>query len=720
MSDISNKIQFIEMPDGADDIPAPDTALDIPRPSEPILRRSDDPLTPKAPPPPQAAPAYTPAPTDEAEAPRTLVWIGIALAVLSALALGAWIYGYFQLDEPRTALSPWAWTGLVLGIVVPSATIVLFFLTLRALRRSESEAARLTRVTDRLLRADTAVADEIGTMSRAIREEIAGVEARLSQTRSQLDGFSAALSQQSRDLDGTTKTMAERSETIGRALTLHRQAFESLANTFDAQMESLSAQIDLQRGRLTDSTTQAESDMGAARASLEDAEARLTTTIENLTGSSRAAETSLSDAEARLSAMTTRIQDGASELDAVYERRTEHLSGLANRLSGEKDSTEQALFAQTERLGAIDAQIEITETRLTALVDHASAIQTELSERLSAIDSTLDGAEERTRRFTESLGDRVTDSLADARRDLSLMETDLRALQSRLKTAENDSFAFEVEQEKRRQSQSRRIHLQPLETDFPPVEPPRPEPARERQPDPALDDADEPTAEPLDLIEVMDANEDNALVEIPPIPEPDDAPIAVAPERDVVRRPGDLGPAGNGKSFAKGGKDKADGKSGWRWRDMLGGIDPLDAETPASAAPARDESIVRPPAGVPLSAPPSAPQLPDGSDVVARLCEVKLAPSAVVDEGTIIEAGRQRLLGGETPMVDTVMARLRDPVSHLRGVLAADLEFKLRAESFARSFAAQLNGIKDDGALRASLGTASGRAYLLCTAALRS
>ncbi|MGB6231312.1 MAG: hypothetical protein WBF53_14435, partial [Litorimonas sp.] len=136
--------------------------------------------------------------------------------------------------------------------------------------------------------------------------------------------------------------------------------------------------------------------------------------------------------------------------------------------------------------------------------------------------------------------------------------------------------------------------------------------------------------------------------------------------------------------------------------------------------PQPSSTIERPPAGVPLSPPPPQPDLPDGSDVVARLCEVRLAPSAIVDEGTIIDATAARLTGGEARQVDVVVARLNAPVLHLRGVLAADLEFRLRAEAFRRTYDAHLAPVRDSDAMRAEMGSASGRAYLLCAAALKS
>jgi hypothetical protein len=90
----------------------------------------------------------------------------------------------------------------------------------------------------------------------------------------------------------------------------------------------------------------------------------------------------------------------------------------------------------------------------------------------------------------------------------------------------------------------------------------------------------------------------------------------------------------------------------------------------------------------------------------------------MVDDGTISDAESARQSGGETAQSEAVFARLNSPVIHLRGVLSADLEFRLRAEGFRRSYNTYLSDITVSSRLRAELASANGRAYLLCAAAL--
>ena len=720
MSDIVKRVSFIEAE--TQDGPIPDDA--------PVLRRTGDPLVPKVPLKPKSAPepaAASPAaakPPVTTEAPpmplrpvrphpapeprsRRLLWIGLGLGLLTAIAIGLLLYA-FVVAPSGAGLGTWQAAALLCAAIVPALSVIALAATLQSLSDTRAQTAHLARLVDRLMQPDSALAEDVSALGTVVRSEIEAVDARLAETRTRFDGFGAALSQQQRDLDATTKTMAERSETIGSALTLHRQAFDSLAQTFDARLESLSAQIDQKRAQLGDTTSAAQTDLDAARISIEDAGKALAEAVSAAAGSSRAADASLDAARDRLESMLGRVQQSAAELDAVYQRRADHLASLNDRFSGERDSTEAVLRQQTERLGAVDAQLEITEGRLTALVDHAQRIHEGLMGQLSAIDTTLENADERSRRFTESLSGRVADAVADARRDLSLMESDLRALQSRI--GEVDSPELNLpEPPAQARTLPGRVHLKPLDTDFPPVEPPANVPLK-RTPLPSTTDAaDVVTADdtPLDLV---DFAEDMVIPDAPA------EPVASAPNADVVRRPGGDAKPARKRSFGKAvSKADSDERSGWRWRDMLGGMEPIDAPADAPQASA----VVRPPAGVPLTPPPAAPALPDGSDVVARLCEVKLAPSAVVDDGAIQDAAQALRSGGSAAITGALASRLHDPVVHLRGVLSADLEFKLRAESFVRSFGASLDAMPGEADVRASLGSASGRAFLLCAAALR-
>lgn len=675
---------------------------------DPIVRPTADVPTSSFPPAPALAPpimlspAYIP---PAAPAAARLGWVGPVLTILTGLAIGALIFAYIMAVE---TVSPIGLAALVMAVIVPMIAVIALWATLRALTATRVETIRLADVADRLTRADDAVTSDVARMSSAIKRELAQVDSRLAQSRDELDTLVALITRQSTEMNGMTQRLTDRSETIAKTVTDQRDAFAGLSGDFDTRMNALTGNIDTQRKALDVSSEAAAKRVGDASDALQHATQLTSDHGDAIATAASKANASITEAEARLSSLSEQIKTQVSEVDDFYDRRTQQLTDLSERLSNDKGLAETALYSQTEKLSAVDAQLVITESRLTALVDHAGQVQAQLSARLSDIDSTLSDADQRSRAFTADIADRVTDSVAQTRREISIMEGELRALQSRMDGAKSAELPLDAAEIRTASSDTApsakpvkapmRVHLTPLDTDFPPLD----------QDDLSIP-SDEFGDDPLDLIQVIEDSSDGLSA-------------STLDGSDLVRRPGSNETPR--QAFGRTKAEKSD--KNWRWRDMLGSIDSSmdDAAAPSGATraapplPKPTPAVDRPGPGVPLRAPnPRAPQ-PEGSDVVARLCEVKLAPSAIVDDGTIAEAASARQSGGEDAQSDAVFSRLNSPVIHLRGVLSADLEFRLRAEGFRRSYNSYLNDIADASRLRAELASANGRAYLLCATAL--
>lgn len=640
------------------------------RPNPIIPPRIDPPVAPLA--------SDIPVRTATLGVPPRLAWIGVLLGVFTAVAIAALVY--VVIGDP-TSLPPLELAALILAVTVPAATVIALWLALRSLARVQARSEALAEISVRLTRPDEAVTRDVSRMASAIRRELALVDSQLAQSRTELDTLVAQAQRQSADMEQVTQSMIERTEGTARAMRDHRESFIDLTATLDDRLDALNK-----------ATEAAKSDIGAAADGLNQ-----TTLMIGETGETQ--DRQLQEAEARLTSLSSRLGDMAGELDQAYTERATHLSGLAERLGNEDGSFKRVLTEQSDRLGALDAKMSATEDRLSALLDTARTLQDQITARLSDIDRSLSDADQRAKAFTSDMADRVGDSISQTRRELSIMEGELRALQSRMDGVTTASLPFAEKDE----DDHGRLHLTPLDTDFPPVEPE--EIAIPDEPD--EDDT-------LDLIQPLDGPVAASVQTLEPRPKP-----RPEPETDVIRRPGNIPPSA--PVFGRAKKDGGD-KGGWRWRDMLGTIDPIaDAPqarplpTQPEATPASIEGIERPPPGVPLQ-PPSAE--PDGSDVVARLCEVGLAPSASVDDAMIETAATARRVGGEAAQCQATAGHLNAAALHLRGVLSADLEFRLKAESFRRHYDVYLNGVADDGRRRAALGSANGRAYILCAAAM--
>jgi predicted nucleic acid-binding Zn-ribbon protein len=539
-------------------------------------------------------------------------------------------------------------------------------------------------------------------MSSAIKRELAQVDSRLAQSRDELDTLVALISRQSTEMNGMTQRLTDRSETIAKTITDQRDGFADLSNDFETRMTALRHNMETQRDALNETTTSAAQRVDEASKALSHATKLTADHGDAITTAATTANGSITEAEARLSALSDRMSAQVDQFDSFYERRLTQLTDLSARLSDDKGLAETALYSQSEKLGAVDAQLEITESRLTDLLDHAAQVQAQLTARLSDIDRTLSDADQRSRAFTADIADRVTDSVAQTRREISIMESELRALQSRMDGAKVTERPLPLSETPK--AAPTRVHLKPLDTDFPSL----------NLDDLAIPEAIDHDDATLDLIEAIDEDQASSSRL---------KPTTSTDATDLVRRPGE----DTERVIGRGKSNKSDpSEKNWRWRDMLGSIDPIVDHDPAPERsmppPKPAKAVERPGPGVPLRAPTSratvrAPQ-PEGSDVVARLCEVKLAPSSVVDDGTIAEATSARQSGGEAAQSHAVFKRLNSPVIHLRGVLSADLEFRLRAEGFRRSYHSYLDDMIDASRLRAELASANGRAYLLCAAAL--
>ena len=701
-------IQLVDPTDG--EPPAkPVSEIDITFEEE-TAQTPELPISPSvAPPvaPPVAAPmrAFDPTPVapsvTAAPKPRSLGWTGALLTVLTGLSLAALIVAYVANTD---GVGPFGLAALILAATVPMIAVVTFWASLRSFGEARAETVRLAAIADRLTRADETVANDISQLSSAIRRELALVDSRLAQTRAEIETLGAIIDRQSADTDSMTRKIAERTDRIATTAKTQRDALKDVTNGIDTQIDALSATVKQTSDGLAASADETVERVEAASKALDKTLRDTAAHGDAIALTSQDAGLMISDAEARLSGLSTALKTQTDTLETVLSQRSEQIETLIAKLSDDKAVAEQALYKQSDLLGAVDAQIEMTEARLTALVDHARDIQDQLTARLSDIDSTLSDADRRSRAFTSDIADRVSDSVAQTRRELSIMEGEIRTLQSRM-----DDARIEPSVEP------------PLSTNV--VEAPRRTPAPSRVRDTArldltpLDASDMDAADDLSIPEPSQAGSlvDQAMT----VPLDSDLTATIQPRpepAEILTRPGTVTQDGSliedrpAPVRSTGPAIVPTPEKDWRWRDMLGSIEP--------ALSPKQKPVDRPGPGVPLTAPPEGLDQAEGSDVVARLCEVQLAPSTVIDETLIAQAASARRTGGEAAMASHVFSSVNAPIIHLRGVLAADLEFRLRAESFRRHFSDDLDRLADPAELTARLSSASGRAYMLCAAAL--
>ncbi|MBC6402717.1 MAG: hypothetical protein GDA35_03680 [Hyphomonadaceae bacterium] len=131
------------------------------------------------------------------------------------------------------------------------------------------------------------------------------------------------------------------------------------------------------------------------------------------------------------------------------------------------------------------------------------------------------------------------------------------------------------------------------------------------------------------------------------------------------------------------------------------------------------DSITAPPKKDSITAPPKKDSVTVVADVVNYLEGLGLSPDAVIDNGCIEAAIEARLKSGAHAMSHAVSQKLGDVVIRLRSALRDDAASRSGLSRFAAQFHMHLeNSDKIPETVRGILDTRTGRAFLLCDAAL--
>jgi len=602
-------------------------------------------------------------------------WVIIGFGVLYAIGAGLY-FGLPLLQQPMGVLPL---VGLGVLVALPLFLLFLLWRSLRHLRIVSQQNARFSKAAEILVSPDREALARTETLAEGIRGQIAKVNSDVSQTVQVLKSVQTAVSQESEALDTAGQALSKRSDDVGQNLTLQRQALESLSSNIDARMSALATQITDKGQALDEICTAAEIKILGAGDTLKNATAEVD---ESATSSA----VHIGEQIFALEETSRKLAETAENFTAEMGNSTETLLETDKYFAEYSDKFQslnaetQSQFAEFQGLN-VETQSRITELQATIgqgyqMLDNLKAnSETRAADVASYYDNLsnqLKRSEDDTLVAQGETARMVEANLAQMRREFSRMETDLQSLQLKLNRLRDNSDDLE-----HLEPASPRLKLKPLESDFPPVEPPRTAVRAER-----VEIADSP----LNLgMEMEIESADDPLINFEP---------------DVVRRPGDTGAKPKSKGFGQ--RSDKNEKSGWRWRDMLG-------------------TLERPDGGVGQTAPASSLDAPSRKvDGVALLTALKLSPSAIVDEGTVVDATQARINSGEPGLTSVVKEKLPEAVAHLKENLATDTVLKADLQAFTVEFSQMIGNTPPTApALRAAFGSPEGRAYLLCAAAFR-
>ena len=656
-------------------------------------------------------------------------WVG-AIAVLIWLGASfAYVYGFFDLGRKWTELTPIQIAGLVLAVLLPAVLLGLLFYALRQLSKLSVEADKLGRAAHALTQPDDGVITKTAIMSKAVKTEIDSVDARIDQALARMHGLESVLKDQTNGLTQATASTAQTADEIASRLSTQRIALETIAGTFDERMAMLTSTLNEQSGKLEASTQLAEHKIQEARVSIDGAAEKINAASDVVKGNTVEAASTLTKSHEEIENLAEMIRARSAELDEVYRKHAQDLTTMIGQLRDEQQDMSISLEERLEKMRDMSLSAKVSAESLTdaseagkqtvqALAEATRLTDTAVKQRFAEMENMVKFSGEKAESISDRATRRVQDSLAQTRKEIARIENDMVALQTRLNDPQPaENLPFDEPKQPRPKKRSP-IQLKPLEEDFPPVEPPRfpsqpikSAPAKLRptpetkavfepapitpqaipRPDPsALELLDELTlqVEPLDLTVDMAPLDPDAEIKAY-------APESIAPlDEDRLRPtapPSDEEIVGFGKR-----KNKA--KSGWRWRDMLGGLERPDDGMPPAAQTLREVSDQR---------------------MMASLANLGLTPAAIVDDGCIIEAANTRKAKGAIAMSRAVASRMGDPIRHLNRAMEENPALKTDARAYVAQFTARMTAIENDReAIRTRLESDAGRAFLLCDAAL--
>jgi len=667
--------------------------------------------------------------TEHAPSTGWMKWAGIAAVLIWLGASFAYVYGFFDLGRKWTDLTPIQIAGLVLAVLLPAILLGLLFYALRQLSKISAQAATLSRAAHALTQPDECVIAKTAIMSKAIKTEVDSVDARIDQALARMNSLEDVIKSQTDGLSLATAYTSQTADEIASRLSTQRLALESIADTFDNRMALLSSTLDEQSGKLEASTQLAEHKIQEARVSIDGAAEKINAASDVVKGNTVEAASTLTKSHEEIESLAEMIRARSAELDEVYRKHAQDLTTMIGQLRDEQQDMSITLEERLAKMRDMSLSAKVSAESLTeaseagkqtveALAEATRLTDTAVKQRFAEMENMVKFSGEKAESISDRATRRVQDSLAQTRKEIARIENDMAALQTRLNSPRPaDSLPLE-DPEQPKPKKRPRIRLKPLEEDFPPVEPPnlasepvepvseilRPAPTTApvfepvTTPPPAVPRPDEDALELLDELtlemEPLDLTADMAPLD----PDADIkafTPGTIAPHSDDTLRPA-VPPSDN--EVVGFGKRKSKEKSGWRWRDMLGGLDRPDNNQADIQTPLREISDQR---------------------MMASLANLGLTPGAVVDDGCIIEAANTRKTKGAIAMSKAVAHRMGDPVRHLNRAMEENPALKTDARAYVAQFQARMEAIENDReAIRARLESDAGRAFLLCDAAL--
>lgn len=645
-------------------------------------------------------------------------WIkftGIALTLIWIAASFSYFYGFFELRQKWTELSPIQIFGLVMAILLPAILLAILFYSLRQLSKLSQHSHDLERAAFQLSQPDESAVAKTSLMSSAIKSEIDTVDARIDQALARMSSLEDVIKERTLSLKNATGNTAHTTDEIASRLSTQRLALESIADAFDNRMNLLSSSLTVHSENLDESTKVAEQKIQEARISVEGAAQRINEASGVVRGNTIDAASTLAQSQEEIENLANMIRQRSAELDEVYRKHAQDLTGMIAQLRDEQQNLSISLDERLSKMRDMSLAAKVSAESLTdashagrqtveALATATRLTDTAVKQRFQEMENMVKFSTEKANDISGNAARRVQNSLSQTRQEIARIEDDMLAMQSRLSApAQKFQPVQEEPKPKKSKKRSKKLKLRPASQDPVPhndINTNFDEPLTDKQIKAEEDDNLEiPSlrtsidSNPINFTNEklnLEVNTENTLRAQKTHSEP--RPSINTGPTDIVE------PIESQKILKK-------SKSGWGLKNVLGAFD----RSPPPVASMDEPLGTRKPLQHSIS----------DELIISSLSSLGLAPAAIIDDGCIIEATNTRTSKGASAMSSIVSRRIGGPIRHLQRAMEEDVSLKSNARAYVAQFNAGISAIETNReGIRTRLETDAGRAFLLCDAAL--
>lgn len=603
---------------------------------------------------------------------RWIIWLG---SLLVLLWIGGCIaYTYFRTHFSLADLTPVDLAGLTLIVLFPALLILFLCVTGYKLTKVSANANTLVQASKALLRADDVATKQATYLAQSIRSEMNALEDDIENMADRLKSVQTETLGFAKNIEGNVTKVSEKTSSIGENLTSQRDILDALEKSTQDRMEGLNSLIALRKGSLEKATENSVAALGNAGTKLEQLSESFETFTHNI--------------ENRIKLVSDTLNEGQKESTQTVlalGEQTEVLHEKVLAMSAENKALKNLFDEQI----ALMEDFSSTNSRAQNTLKETLAHSRDVAESLKREARSGTDFMERQRQEMNGTVSETKDSLDELRRRIEELKDRADRIEGKqFSHAETVELPLPATPQPTAKASSGRLQLRPLGQGNGEV----------------ADSGNESVKLQTEAVRQILDGTDTALpleeeLGIPSLLSPD---LSLDPYKNEnispTSGPDDLiRPVNPSRSLF--GRTKKTEKSGWRWRDMIGGFDSSEIA---------EESAM----DIVATTPASDVQTPI-QNFETWLKAIELDPDAIISDGTILDYS-SALIEAPEQAQEILNNRLKDISDYLTAEAKNQADIAHSAKAYRDKFTQEINTqIMNKDAVRSRLSLSDGKAYIL-------